>query len=488
MRSQLAATRKGVSFPAFILAFLTFVSLSLVITSCGGTSTEFTSGSGTGTVRVSLSDPPSCKFPVGDFKNVWVTIRSVQAHVSPTAGDGDGAWQELAPNLADAPMQLDLMATPQNSCVLAQLGVTEIPVGAYQQIRLLLVANNPAAGSPVPSTNACGSQGFNCAVLSDDSIKRLELSSQANTGLKIPPGQIVGGPITVEEGETIDLNIDFNACASIVRQGNGQLRLRPTLTAGQVSSASTGISGTVVDSVTMMPITGEVQVAVQQADSTGVGRIVMQAAAGSNGSFNFCPLPSGTYDIVAVATSDADISFGPTALLGVPAGSSVGNIPLIADSLSMGPATISGEATSTTGSAGVSVDVGLSALQTIDVSGAMRQLNIPLQGDSTPVIATETGATCPANTFCKMYTLIVPAANPSFGTFMMGGGTMFSTPAAGDVLFSIEGRAFTPMSGGTPNCSPSFVLINMDSTDMPLKVTPATTTAAKRMDFVGCTM
>jgi hypothetical protein len=70
----------------------------------------------------------------------------------------------------------------------------------------------------------------------------------------------------------------------------------------------------------------------------------------------------------------------------------------------------------------------------------------------------------------------------------VGGGTTFSTPAAGDVLYRIEGRAFTPMSGGTPNCSPPAVIVDMDATDMPLKVTPAMTTLAKVMNFTGCTM
>ena len=36
-------------------------------------------------------------------------------------------------------------------------------------------------------------------------------------------------------GQTKDLNIDFNACASIVQQGNGQFRLKPVLHAGEVS-------------------------------------------------------------------------------------------------------------------------------------------------------------------------------------------------------------------------------------------------------------
>lgn len=112
-------------------------------------------------------------------------------------------------------MQIDLFSDVQTNCVLAQLGSASLPVGSYQQIRLLLVSNS-ASESGTPSTNACAGSGFNCAILSDGSIHELALSSQDNTGLKIPPGQIVGGPFQVAAGQSVDINIDFNACASML--------------------------------------------------------------------------------------------------------------------------------------------------------------------------------------------------------------------------------------------------------------------------------
>src|SRR3974390_1890334 len=207
------------------------------------------------------SAPPSCKHPNGTFMHVYITVRSVQAHIDPNASDSSSGWQELAPQLNSHPMQIDLFSTAQTNCVLAQLGSASLPVGGYQQIRLLLVSNSPAASDATPSSNACAGNGYNCVVLSDSSIHGLALSSQANTGLKIPPGQIVGGPIQVSAGQSVDLNIDFNACASIVQEGNGTFRLKPTLTAGQVSPNNSGIGGQVVDSVTKAPIAGTVLVA-----------------------------------------------------------------------------------------------------------------------------------------------------------------------------------------------------------------------------------
>jgi hypothetical protein len=426
---------------------------------------------------------------------VYVSIRSVQAHVSSTAGDSSGGWQELAMGLASAPIQVDLLALPSNGCTLATLGANpSLPVGDYQQIRLILVSNNPAPGEPVPATNACGNQGFNCVVLSDNSVHRLDLSSQANTGLKIPPGQVVGGPIRVTEGSNVDLNIDFNTCASIVPMPGNRYRLRPTLTAGQVSTtASSAIGGQIVDAGTMNPIAGgSVLVAIEQADSGGVDRIVMEAMADANGNFNFCPVPMGMFDVVAVGTGQNNTAYGPTVLLNVTTGASLGKIPLFPESgmTPAGPGTLMGTVTASSGTApmttGVDADVALSALHPVTIPGGMttRDITIPLLGMSTAAVATMSAMTCPSGTNCADYTLIVPANNASVAAFSSGG-TMFPTPATGDVLYKVEGRAFMPMSSNA-FCMPSTLVADKDSADMPLKVVGGMTTMVKRMDFTGC--
>ncbi len=467
-----------------LLVLLGVVAIALLVMSCGQTRFEFRSDPPRGTVSVSVSDPPSCRFPAGDFKSVFVSIRSVQANIS-SEEDAEN-WVELAPQLANNPVQVDLLAVGQNQCILRQLSQqVSIPVGDYQQIRLILVPNQPPAGMAVPSPNACGTAGFNCAVLRDDSVRMLNLNSQDLTGLKIPPGQIIGGPIRVEADRHVDINIDFNTCASIVRQGNGQFRLKPTLTAGQVSQVTTAISGTVLDSATQQPIAGQVLITVQQADPAGFGRIVMQTAADASGGFSFCPLPTGTYDVVATAVDLAGNAYNATAILGVPAGTGGLRLPLVREAA--GPATIAGVITSRN-STGVSIDAALSAFQPISVGGVTRFLNIPLLGDSTGLVATEaTPATvvCPVGTFCADYRLLVPASNPSLGTFAVGG-TTFSTPAAGEVLYTVEARAFRPLSGATPICSPSTQRTDRDATEQPLKVTGGTTTTAKQLDFTGC--
>ena len=468
-------------------------SLIMMQGSCGGTVTV-NSNPPRGTASISISDPPSCKVPAGSYRNVFITITSVQAHVSSTAADNAPGWVELAPNLANSPVQIDLLAIPQGGCVLAQLGNNvALDAGDYQQIRLILLANNATNG---PSNNQCASvQGWNCAV--EDSTgapvtHRLELSSQANTGLKIPPGQIVGGPIRVAANQHVDINIDFNICASIMIQGNGQYRLKPTLTAGQVSTVTTAISGQVVDASTQNPINGgRIFVALEQPDANGVDRIVMQAAADANGNFNFCPLPTGTYDIVAVAVDGSGNAYAASVAIGVPSGTAFGRLALtpVVGALTT-PAAIEGVVSAANGTAGASVDVAMSALQSVTLTSGSRLVTIPSLPNSifnVTTIASPANATCAAGTFCEKYSLRVPASNPSVGNFTAGG-TTFGLPATGPVNYTVDARAFAASSGNnTPICNPSRIFTDRDVNDQLLNLALGTSPfTAKTLNFTAC--
>ena len=143
----------------------------------------------------------------------------------------------------------------------------------------------------------------------------------------------------------------------------------------------------------------------------------------------------------------------------VPIGKDIGDIPLVPESGGTLPATINGQVTTSTGTAATSVDVQLSALQSVSGTGFGPLLvTIPLFTNSTPNLATQSGA-CPANTECASYNLIVPASNPQAGIFSSSPRTSYTQPAGGSVLYSVEAQAFVPMSGGLSDCSPSDQII-----------------------------
>jgi hypothetical protein len=483
------------NWPVFLSFVLTagLAGLAIALVSCGGT-TSVTSMNGTGTINVSLTDPPSCAYPNGSFDHVYVTIRSVQANISATAGDSDPGWQELAPQLNNQPVQIDLFSAGANACLLATLGSNQaLPAGTYQQIRLLLVPNSGSSGA-LPSTNACGSQGYNCAVTHDGTVHELLLSSQANTGLKIPPGQILGGPITVAPGQDVDLNIDFNACASIIQQGNGQYRLKPVLTAGQVSTNRTGISGQIVDAATSAPIVGgTVLVAVEQQGANGADTVVMQAAADSNGYFNFCPLPAGeTYDVVADAVNGAGVAYNATVAIGVPGGTNLGAIPLNAEGPgNSGPTTFQGIVTASADtSPAPSIYAAASALQQVTLNdGSSRSVVIPAGAGSVANISVQSSTDCPAGApsiaNCAQYSLIEPASNPRTGEFVAGK-IQYSAPPAAPVPYTITVNASSPMGDGAPDCSPSSKSASTDINGAPLAAVPSDIVTPAEIDFTGC--
>ena len=476
-----------------VLAVLVAVALTLV--TCGKTTFTGQVNNGMATVNVSISDPPSCSPPTGNFKSVFITIRSVQAHISATADDNSPGWVELVPELNIQPVQVDLLNLPANgACLLKTLGSnTSLPAGDYQQIRLLLVPDNPGSSAGT-SPNACASLGqvFNCVVDANKNTSELQLSSQANTGLKIPPGQVVGGPIHVAAGQSVDINVDFNACTSIIREGNGMFRLKPTLTAGVVSTNTTGISGQVVDSVTLQPITGAT-VALENADKSGTDRIFMEAVTDTGGHFSFCPLPMGAvFDVVVDALSSSGTAYNATVVVNLAGGTDVGALPLVAETgTAKGPGTIRGIVTALNGTAGANIDVSTSALQAVSLSGgATRPVTIPLLPGSASNVAVESATPCPATgspmgAFCAQYTLAVPASNPSVGSFSAGKIT-FSPPASGNVLYSVEADATKPMSGGAAICSMPSQTTALDTLVMTLKVTAGATITAKEIDFAGC--
>lgn len=452
------------------------LSLGVLVASsaCGGSNSTTTSQMAT--TNVTLSDPATCVGPNGPYAHVYVTVNDVQISAA------NGSFIDLTPNLAKSPVQVDLLGVANNECLLATLGsTTELQPGSYNQIRLILEDNS--SGSLV-ANNQCGATAANCVVLSSGGPPvPLQLTSESQTGIKIPSGQIAGGQFVVAAGQTKDLNIDFNTCSSIVAEGNGDFRLKPVLHAGEVGLTSDSINGTVVDKATTQPIVGgNVMVALEQKDSTGVDRVIMATDADSSGHFVFCPVPAGTYDVVAVGISGTNTAYAATVTTGVAVGTAMGNVPLIAETgASTAPATLTGSVSSTTGSAATLADVSLSALASATLSSGTLTYTMPLvqQMAATASLATAPGATCAANTDCASYSLSVPAAPATVGAFAATGTSY--TPGTGAVTYNVEADAELPSSGGTPDCSPATL-----TTTTALTVSAGVTTQVAVLAFTGC--
>ena len=480
---------RGIWQPALALACLLVVTGVIVACSSGGGVTSASSA----VVNVRLSDPATCEAPNGPFSNVWVTITDVQVNTNASAGPNDSSWVDLTPNLASAPKQVDLLSQANNQCFLASLGDNlQLQAGSYQQIRVILADNSAAS---MASSNPCSTAGSaNCVVTSNGTFPLL-LSSEDKTGIKIPSGQLAGGAFTIAAGQTKDLDIDFNTCASIVQEGNGGYRLKPVLHAGEVSLQSNTLNGTVLDAATGQPVAGNVFVSLEQpvtVNNVTVDRVVMQTQAAVDGTFVFCPLPTGTYDVVVVGMRSADGTlYQPSIVTAVATGATTGNINLYAPAASSpnaganSVANLQGVLTTTTAAASVP----LSVLETVGTTTYTIPQQPPSNAvapylpyyQSTLLVTTSATATpaCPTGTDCFNYSLPVSSGGPYIGAWAAGGASLqpaSATTALG--IYSVDGTATT--------CTPSPTEANSGAAIQ--LVTPPFTTVpmTQNIAFTGC--
>ena len=489
----------------------TLVALSLVLSgaaaiiiSCGGSTTP--SQMTTATVNTSISDPPTCSnsAPNGEFESVWVTITKVTANINADAGPNDSGWQTLV-DLMSAPKQIDLLSLMNKTCVLTQLGSTTLPPGKYQQIRLYLLSNNP---SPAPSiTNNCGNAGWNCVVPTNGGPEELLLSSESQTGIKIPASQISSGGLTVSAGQAVDLDIDFNTCASLVHQGNHMWRLKPVLHAGEVKTDNNALSGTVIDANTQKGIPGAI-VSLEQPDaSSGVDVVGPGTITDANGNFSFCPLPAGaTYDVVVTAQTSGTngVTYNATVTLNVLVGSALGKIPMVPETATSPslPVKILGQVTTTSatsnmGATSTDATAAIITISTLQDAGGGKIVTIPpfsgmttFTTMSSPTVDNGTSpSTCPTGTKCENYVLTVPASNPSVGTFTQGQTTTYSTPVANPALYWVQAAATMPGGGSTSDCNPSVFPATLSPGVSPpgTQIAVALPSVTQDFNFVSCT-
>jgi uncharacterized protein DUF4382 len=227
-----------------VAPFAAIMLLCLVLTSCGGdyciegifnpggTITGNTGGcalnKAMGTVSVSItSAAASTDGPTApNLLHIYVTLEGIEAHPNAIAPGDSPDWEELAPDLASEPKQIDLLAHPANSCAANPVQRTVVSAGGYRQIRLRLLPNRPPAGNAVPAQNICGELGFHCAVSPDGHSHRLTFDGDA-TFLRVAPDRTSGGLFSVLPDTTTQLAIEFNPFSSFVRSAGDAIQITP---------------------------------------------------------------------------------------------------------------------------------------------------------------------------------------------------------------------------------------------------------------------
>lgn len=281
------------SNPWIAVAFLSFV-----LAACGAG----TGGTPTGTARLSVTDAPGDEIA---FDNVLVTVKAVWFHTSDAAGEGDGGWLRYP---LSSPMTIDL-ARLTNGAVSQILNRT-LPVGHYQQIRILLA----------PTEDSTYLSPYNNQAIVGGAVYPLRVPA-ADQGIRL------AGTFQVVDGGTLNLAIDFDLGHDVVPfvnlgNGNREFILKPRLRYFDLDSVGS-ITGR-IDAATRAAGFNFVFKAEQLEQGPGkdntyhVRRFTTAGYLGDNTAFRLSLLRPGTYDVVMRGRNvDTVIVRGVTVTAGV---------------------------------------------------------------------------------------------------------------------------------------------------------------------------
>lgn len=207
-------------------------------------------GARTATVRFALTDAPAQY----DQVNVVITGLAVRDAVT-------GEWVEVT--LPGGGGTYDLLQL-QNG-VFATLGVTDLPAGTYDMVRLTL--------------------GDGSTIVVDGVTYPLRIPGGTNHGV------LIRGTFEVPEGGSLDIGLDFDAARSIHRTGNSYM-LKPRIRMAVLDETGS-IAGT------LDPAGDATVYAISGSDTIGT------VYAAGDGTFKLAALPAGTYSVGIDVVSDA---------------------------------------------------------------------------------------------------------------------------------------------------------------------------------------
>jgi len=200
----------------------------MCVTSCGGGGggDGGTAAPATGTLSVGLTDASTT-----DYQAIYITVAEVAVH-----RDGGGDW-----DLVSSPNKTYNLLDLVNG-VREELGLATLVTGHYTQMRLIL------ADRPDGSLNILSQQHpyGNYFIDQGGQSHELKVPSGFQSGIKIVRG------FDINENQTTELLLDFDATKSIIEPGNnGKWLLKPTIkllstTDYAIIEGSAGASGVLV--------------------------------------------------------------------------------------------------------------------------------------------------------------------------------------------------------------------------------------------------
>lgn len=221
----------------------------LLFCGCGDSCFFFSSNSGTGKIVVAGSSDSTCRITKGtgivQFRiaglesteplgpqHIFLTLDGVVGHEDAAASLDSPGWQDLAPDLAEHPVQVDLLAPVEGSTVFPTSVRTSVNSGVNRQLGLRLLSSS-ASRDAVAEKNACGEAGWHCVVFANGSVQSIALplegnvEGNANPVLRISSQQIGGGSVVVLPDAVRTYAIRFDLRSSVILSRNSAILARP---------------------------------------------------------------------------------------------------------------------------------------------------------------------------------------------------------------------------------------------------------------------
>jgi hypothetical protein len=188
----------------FVILFL--LALAIFISGCINilpTLEDDSIAPGKGRLKIYLTDS-SEKYKANDseaYSAVYITISRIEAHIAGDDEDTEGEWIVLKEWTEGEEPEFDLITLQDVSELLVD---GSFDAGKYTQIRLFVIDTS-------------------VDIELGESEVLVEIPSVYQTGLKLIH------PFEINDGQTTKLTIDFDAEKSIIKTGNGNYKLKPTI-------------------------------------------------------------------------------------------------------------------------------------------------------------------------------------------------------------------------------------------------------------------
>lgn len=265
-----------------------------------------TTGTGTGHVSIMMTDAPSAT-----VQTAVVTISKVYL----VGSAADTANTSAQVQLLAAPVTTDLLTLANDLTTLVDTAA--VKAGTYQQLRFVIDGAYIQTVDSAGTTHTYATAGYANAPATVDGTLKCPSCSQSGIKVNLPDGGL-----TVTEGETTSLLVDFNVADTFGHQaGNsGMWVMHPTLNATQASLAgqlhvtlglADSVTLPVLDTVTTTLGSFSAELKPSDADSTSTGTIVPFVS--SNGTFaaDFSHLVPGSYTVTIMGPTGLTFTTDP---------------------------------------------------------------------------------------------------------------------------------------------------------------------------------